>query len=351
MTDRLFDPLIASTCAGDPSQIIARYAFPALVNHESRSGSTLQGSARERIEARRRRKGRATGSWSCAEGMQQLPQRLAGAIDTVRTATTIDAITTRDGRATLSIAGGGAEQFDAAVIAVPAPALGRMTIDLPGAATLASIGSMPHASIGVVSLGFRSVQVGQSLAASRLLVPSVEHRAILSAVFPSALFAGRAPDGHELITVFVGGARRPELLDLDEDALVAMVVDELRALLDVTGDPVVREVTIWRSALPQAVAGHGERLAAADAVEGTTPQLAFAGSWRDGLAVGEVLLGECVRRSAWWSVSPALRSAESSRSYPDDLPCRATHAIAFRRAMVVDARRPRDRSRRPSRYG
>ena len=75
------------------------------------------------------------------------------------------------------------------------------------------------------------------------------------------------------------------------DALVALVAGELRTLLDITGDPVVHEVTIWRDALPQAVAGHGDRLAAADAVELATPRLAFAGAWHDGLAIGEVLLG------------------------------------------------------------
>jgi protoporphyrinogen/coproporphyrinogen III oxidase len=291
MAERLFDPLIASTCAGDPAQIIARYAFPALVGHESRSGSTLQGSARARMEERRRRKGRSTGSWSCHDGMQQLPVQLARTIGSVRVDTTVERVGANADGATVTVAGEAAEQFAGAVLAVPAPSLAGMMMDLTGAEGMTRIAALPHASIGVVSLGYRSSQVGHPCAASRLLVPSVERRSILSAVFPSALFAGRAPEGHTLVTAFVGGARQAELLRQPEDALSQLVARDLAALLDINGDPVVRSVTVWRDVLPQAVAGHGARLAAADAIEQANPRLAFAGAWHDGLAIGEVLHG------------------------------------------------------------
>ena len=62
-------------------------------------------------------------------------------------------------------------------------------------------------------------------------------------------------------------------------------------MLGVTGDPVISVVTRYPLALPQAVVGHGERIAAADAVEAAESRVAFTGAWRDGLAVGEVLLG------------------------------------------------------------
>jgi hypothetical protein len=39
------------------------------------------------------------------------------------------------------------------------------------------------------------------------------------------------------------------------------------------------------------VSGHGERLAAAQQLEHGVPQLAFAGTWHDGLMVRDVMLG------------------------------------------------------------
>ena len=304
MADRLFDPLLASTCAGDPKRIVARYAFPALVGHERHAGSSLQGSARASLEARRRAKGRPTGSWSCAGGMQQLPRQLAAWIGQVHTGARVEAVAATSTGVDVSM-DGHTESFDAVVFATPARAYASIRIDLPEGHRLADVASITLASIASVSLGFRRDQVAHPLDCSRLLVPSIEHRAILSVVFPSSVFPGRAPQDHVLLTTFIGGARRPKLLDHGDAELIAVVRAELAELLGATGVPVMSEVRIWRDALPQAVAGHGERLAAADAVEDAAGRVAFTGAWRDGLSVGEVLLGglraaeRLARRCGW----------------------------------------------------
>lgn len=290
MAERMFDPLLASTCAGDASEILARYAFPALVGHERGTGSALQGGARARLQARRRAKGRPTGSWSCGDGMHQLAQHLARSAGEVRLDSPVTGLATHRRGAQVTAAGR-TEEFAAALVALPAPALAKVELDPALRVALQPVTTMPHASIAVVALGFRREDVGHPLDGSRLLVPSCEGRAILSAVFPSSVFPERAPPGHVLITVFVGGARQPELVDRPDDELVSLVCGELGLLLDVSGAPVMARVTRRHDALPQAVAGHGARLAAADAIEATSPSLAFAGSWRDGLSVGDVLLG------------------------------------------------------------
>lgn len=290
MADRMFDPLVNSTSAGDPRALVARYAFPALVGHERQAGSGLQGSVRERIEARRRARGRPTGSWSCAEGMQQLARTLAEWIGGVRPGAAVDAVRV-SGSGVNVTAGGISAGFDAAILAVPPPALAMIAVDAPGSSRLAEVAAMPMASIVSVSLGFRRDQVAHPLDGSRLLVPAVERRDILAAVFPSSDFEQRTPAGYVLITAYLGGVRRPDLVSLDPAAQAGLAGRELGSLLGISGAPVMTEVTVWRDALPQAVAGHGERLAVADAVEAAAPMLAFAGAWHDGLSVGEVLLG------------------------------------------------------------
>jgi oxygen-dependent protoporphyrinogen oxidase len=290
IADRMFDPLVASTCAGDPRQIVARYAFPALVGHERKAGSGLQGSARAGMESRRRARGRPTGSWSCADGMQQLPQRLAEWIGEVGAGTPVRAVAALDGRIDVST-DGDTRSFDAVLLATPSAVLGEMQLDLPEAHRLHAVITMPAASVVSVSLGFRREQVAHPLDGSRLLVPSIEGRSILSVVFPSSIFPDRAPADHVLLTTYVGGARRTDLLELGTSELIALVQGELGELLGVRGDPAVSDVTHWRNALPQAIAGHGERLAAAEAVEAASDRVAFAGAWRDGLSIGEVLSG------------------------------------------------------------
>ena len=52
-----------------------------------------------------------------------------------------------------------------------------------------------------------------------MLVPAAEKLSVLGVLFNSTLFPGRAPAGQVLLTVFVGGARQPELAELADEAL------------------------------------------------------------------------------------------------------------------------------------
>ncbi|MGH7594552.1 MAG: protoporphyrinogen oxidase [Gemmatimonadales bacterium] len=291
VADRMFDPLVACTSAGDPRQLLARYACPQIVGHEQRSGSGLQGNLRARMDARRRATGQPTGPWSCATGMQQLARQLAERSAVVRTGARVDAVSAHGGKIQVVVDGQHVGPFDGAIFAVPAPGLQRMAIDLPEAHRLEQLASMPHVSIATVSLGFRRDAVRHRLDASRLLVPSVERQSILSAVFPSSIFSGRAPHDHVLLTAYLGGTRRPDVIDWPEADLIGLVHQELTLLLGVSGPPVMVRVTVRRDALPQAVAGHARRVAAADIVEAAAGPVTFTGAWRDGLSVAEVLLG------------------------------------------------------------
>lgn len=309
VAERMFDPLVASTSAGDPRALLARYAFPQTVGHEQRSGSGLQGNLRARMDARRRAKGKPRGPWSCADGMQAVARQLAVHAGDVRTGTQVDSVSARDGRLHVVTNGASAEAFDAVIFAVPAGALRRIAIDLPEAHRLEQLRGIPHVSIVAVSLGFRREDVTHPLTGARLLVPSVEGLSLLSVAFPSSLFADRAPSDHVLITAYIGGARRPEVIDWPEPELLSLVQQELTEVLGIRGPAVLQRVTRWRDALPQAVAGHARRLAAADIVEATTGAVAFTGAWRDGLSVAEVLLGgihateRLAVRKGWLSVA------------------------------------------------
>jgi oxygen-dependent protoporphyrinogen oxidase len=124
-----------------------------------------------------------------------------------------------------------------------------------------------------------------------LLVPEVECRRILGCLFPSTLFPGRAPAGHVLLTSFVGGTRQPELVEEQDDAALArMVQEELAALLGVHGEPVITHISRWPQAIPQYELGHRTRLAQLAALESAHPGLQFAGNYRGGISVSDRLL-------------------------------------------------------------
>jgi protoporphyrinogen oxidase len=101
----------------------------------------------------------------------------------------------------------------------------------------------------------------QPLAGYGLVVPRGEGLRTAACSFFSTKFPGRAPEGHVLLRGFVGGARDPEILQLGDAALAALVRREMCPVLGLGGEPVLTRVYRWPQGTPQMEVGHFERVA------------------------------------------------------------------------------------------
>jgi oxygen-dependent protoporphyrinogen oxidase len=272
--------------AGDPSRLSARYALPRLTAMEAQDGSLLRG-----LRARHRHGTTPRTISAPRHGMATIAERLAAGVARLRCDRAVTGIR-RDGRGwtvELRTAGGREQaQHDALLLAVPAHAYA--VIAWPDELwSLGALAEIAHAPVAVLALGFRCEDVGHPLDGFGVLAPAAEGLGVLGIIFSSSLFPDRAPDGHVLVTVLAGGVRQPELAALDADALEARVRNDVARLLDVRGAPVFRRGARWPHAIPQPEVGHGRYLALADDAERAVPTIALAGSWRDGVAVGDAL--------------------------------------------------------------
>lgn len=293
MATRVFDPLVSGACAGDSTQVLMRHTFPKMVEWERSGGSLLKGSVRAGIEARRRA-GRAggagAGNWSCTGGLGVLPRLVARHLgSSVLTGATVREIVPQHQGFDVLAGDGNRARFDGVICAVPAQAFSMLRFGLRETAALDAMAAVPHASLATVSLGYRREDVEHPLDGHGVLAPSAENRAVLGIFFASSAFSDRAPEGHVLMTAFVGGMRRPDRAALGNTAMIEMVQDEMRALLGVRGAPRFAEVNAWPSCQPQAIAGHGPRLEALSSLEAEVPGLVFAGAWRDGLSLADAM--------------------------------------------------------------
>src|SRR6185503_20909635 len=118
--------------------------------------------------------------------------------------------------------------------------LDEIDLDLVAAERLSTLSSILHPPVAVLALGFRRDQVTHPLDGFGFLAPEVERRRVLGVIFSSSLFPGRAPEGHLLLTVFVGGTRDPDFVQTDTQMLTARVLDDLRGLLGTRGEPTFR---------------------------------------------------------------------------------------------------------------
>ncbi len=97
---------------------------------------------------------------------------------------------------------------------------------------LKPISDLRYAKVVQVVMGF-SKWNGPKLNAFGGLIPSKEKRNILGVLFPSSIFDGRAPEGGALLSVFMGGIKKPEIIEMDDAALTAIATAELEDLLQI----------------------------------------------------------------------------------------------------------------------
>jgi oxygen-dependent protoporphyrinogen oxidase len=103
-----------------------------------------------------------------------------------------------------------------------------------------------------------------------------------------------------LLTAYVGGTRNPDLAHADLSTLTARVLDDFRVLLGMRGEPTFRAHQLWSKAIPQYSLSHGRFREIMDEAERRNPGLGLAGSFRDGVALGDVIAaaGETADRVA-----------------------------------------------------
>lgn len=165
------------------------------------------------------------------------------------------------------------ERFDRVVLAVPPQAASRLLGELaPGAAQ--ELSAIESASTAIVVLGVRRADIHRDIDTFGFVVPLSANRRILAGSFASHKFAGRAPQDHVLIRVFIGGAMQSELLEQTDEQLVQLARQELAELIGLEGTPLLTRVVRWTDAMPQYHVGHAARV---DRIERDVEQL--GGLW------------------------------------------------------------------------
>jgi len=311
--DRLADPLLSGIYGGDAAELSARTVLPRLVEMETKYGSLTRGmlaahrQMRVKAKAAAQKNGHAkTGAGDGAApaprpiftalrgGMQQLVDAIVARLDSksVRVATPVSAVE-KVANGWNVLAAGGAQTFDALIVASPAWAAGVLLrkVDLALGEELSAI---PYSSSITVNLVYDESQLGRLPEGFGFLVPASEGRAMLACTFVHRKFLGRTPPGKAVFRAFLGGMRNEALLTDTDEALVAIVRRELSEILGektigLNVEPEYTQVSRWRRAMAQYAVGHQER-AARIAVHATAlPGLRLVGNAYDGIGIPDCI--------------------------------------------------------------
>ena len=287
LLDRLVGPFVSGVYAGDPEKLSLRSAFPQFYGAEKATGSIVRGMLRIAKSKKGPRERPTLNTFR--EGNETLVRALGKKLgSTVLTRTTAANIYRQnDGTFHVSVEGSSNDPVTTkcVVLATPTDISGKLLAQLePSFESLLT--SVEYAGVAVVSLGYAKKDIGHSLDGFGFLVPRSAGLRILGTVWNSSLFPGRAPEGHALLTAFVGGTTDPAVTKLSSEELSNLVHREIAPLLSIKSAPTFCNVTIWPRALPQYNLGHGDRLASITENLASFPGLFLAGNYLRGPAIG-----------------------------------------------------------------
>ncbi len=288
------DPFVSGIWAGDATQLSARHAFPTLVEFEQEAGSIVAGALLSGLR-----------NFQSDQESTRSPRRLLSFEGGLRRL--VDACVDRLGDDLLLDSPvrklrrdaddwrviyqrGGArrgESADALVLTLSPRDLYDIeweNIDPPRGA-LSTLRDLPYAPCALAHVAYRRADVEHPLDGLGVLIPSCEGFHILGALFISSMFPNRVPDDLVQLSVFIGGARKPELAALDPGEILDLVDHDLSRLLGTRARPVTSRVIHWDRAIPQYEVGHGVFLDAMTNLEDALPGVFLSGGFRDGIGV------------------------------------------------------------------
>ena len=291
MVDRLADPLLSGVYGGEASQLSVRAVLPRFAEMEAKHGSLGRAMLAARAAMARAPKTKPRPLFtSLKEGMQQMVDAVVASLDagSLKTGVPVQSIAREAGGWVVS-AGLQTDQFDAVIVALPAPATGAL-LQRCARNLAAELAPIPYSSSVTVALGYGK-QVRDSLPPGfGFLVPRSEGKRMLAATFVHNKFPHRAPNDRAILRCFLGGARGEQMLALSAEQILTIAREELDQILHLKAEPLFTRVFQWKGAMAQYGVGHLERLERIETLRKQLPGLALAGNGYSGIGVPD-----CVR--------------------------------------------------------
>ncbi len=290
--DYAVDPFISGIYAGNPKELVTRYALPKLYQLEQDYGSFILGSIKKaKLPKTERDKKASKEVFSAKGGLGRLIEALTEAIGA-------ENILLNAQETLVKPSGTGFHvqvTTDQQIIGLETKKL----VTTSGGYALESLfpfltkdeiapfNQLKYAAVVQVLLGFKNWN-GMSLQAFGGLVPGNENKNILGVLFTSSFFEGRAPQGGALLSVFMGGTKRPDIFAMEDARIQSVLEKELPGMLGIEKlAPEVVQICRYPKAIPQYQESTGSRYEMIEKLQKKYPGLILAGNIRDGIGMAD----------------------------------------------------------------
>ncbi len=292
--DYAINPFVAGVYAGNPEELSVKSSFPKLYELEEKYGGLIVGTVKS-IKERKQRAEKSKQSarmFSFTEGMQKLPNAIASYLgERLHTFCDVTSIEKNGNGFKIKYNNAGhLKEIECDILLSTIPAYTAADLFKSWDDKLIEhFNAIYYPPVLALMLGYNKESIRQSLDGFGFLVPAKERRSFLGAIWSSVIFPNRSDDDKAAFTLFVGGARDPEVGNIDKEILIKKVRGEFEKIMGITEDPVYVGYKYWTRSIPQYNIGYIEHERYFDEFEKNNPGLYFSGNYRGGISIGDCL--------------------------------------------------------------
>ncbi|AYW77481.1 protoporphyrinogen oxidase [Propionibacterium acidifaciens] len=318
IVDRYAEVMVGGIYGARVDELSLDAVLPSLRRNEREHRSLMVASL---AQGRAARRGRATARGAVGSPFRSLRGGLGRVVEALVEGLGARGVELRAGAAAARLTDAGVELADGslvpadAVVLAGGAACSALLLAGPAPDAAAVLDAIPLASTTVVSLGFRVDDFDRPPDSQGWL--EVDPGPVSGVTTSSVKYAGRAPDGQALVRVFIPDKRGP-LTGAPDDELLPAVLDHVRPLLGVHGEPTVTRIDRWHAVMPKYTVGHLDRVAAVDGwLAAHRPTWAVAGSALHGVGLPECVADGRARADAVLDAAAGRARGEGPSGAPE----------------------------------
>jgi len=291
--DYAIDPFILGVYAGDPAYLVPKYALPKLYDLEQEYGSFIGGAVKKKFKKKAEKEQKATRKiFTIKGGLGHLMKTMFNKVGEEKFMLGVKnlQLINQESNYTLQFENSNGDSLeytsDKVISTIPAFEISSV-LPFISHKLIADLKNVYYAPVIEVAIGFNEWK-GIELDGFGGLIPHKENRNILGVMYMSSLFEGRAPKGGALISVFIGGARKPELTELSNDEVKSLVKREFKELMGISDfNPDLFEISRHKKAIPQYGKESKERFEAVNITRTKYPGLYIGGNLLQGIGMAD----------------------------------------------------------------
>lgn len=287
--DKFIGPVLGGIYNTDPEKQSIMVSSPVMREMEKDGGGLFLGALKRAFTSSKKKNTEKKPRFvSFKNGLQALTDELARQLTgDLRLNARAASVMRKDGKYHVTLANGERLLADGVILATLAQEAAALVKELSAEASQ-RLSAMRQQNIGTMSLVYRESDIPEKPVVNGLMIPRREKRMIDAVTFTSRKMPERSAPGYAVVRVFIGSGA-PEMVEFNDEKLIAAVKRELGELLGISAEPQTWTAFRWECGFPQAEVGHFERV---DEIEKLLPAgIALAGSSYRGIAVPD-----CIRQ-------------------------------------------------------